>query len=592
MEENIVQAFFQRLSSRKRKTLLRFRGNGFWEDLSWNLTAEKVRQMAAGLSELGASKGSRIGILSKNRHEWFLADFGILAAGAVSVPIYPTLLAPDIGYILNHCEAEILFVEDTQQLQKIQTVRRQLPKLKKIVSFEPTPRSADTIELEDLKNIGRRWLRKGESVEAKASSIAPEDLATLVYTSGTTGPPKGSRILHKNILSVCRSLEQVFPFEEGDVHLSYLPLAHVYERIGGHFFVMYAGGVISYARSFESLIEDAQVVKPTIFLGVPRVFEKMAQRMNEQLEQSSPLKRSLVRWAQDIGKHCIPYLQQGAPLPPLLRAQSLLAEQLVYQKLRNVLGGKVRTLISAAAPLSPEIQTFFHSLGFTLLEGYGLTETTAPATLNLPGAYKIGTVGKPLPGVEIKIARDSEILIRGENVFGGYFQDPASSKEALKGGWLHTGDLGQLDAEGFLTITDRKKDILITAGGKNIAPQNIENRLKAHPLISQAVVLGDRKPYLVALLALSEEELTKRAQENGWREKDPAELVQREEIRKEVAELLAQVNSQLARYETIKKYELLPRDFSVESGELTPTLKVKRRIVNERFQDLIQRMYA
>lgn len=594
MEKNIIEAFWNRLAWRKRKALLRFRGNGYWEDISWNLAAEKVRQIAAGLLHLGLKKGDRACILSRNRHEWFLADFGILAAGGVTVPIYPTLLAEDVAYIVKHSEAKFIFVENEEQKQKILAARKKLPKLQKTIIFEQHKLEEFVWQLEDLKDNGRRFLKQyaDEAVEAIARKISPADLATLVYTSGTTGPPKGSEITHENIFFVCQALEKVWPFQEGDVHLSYLPLAHVYERLGGHFFVMYAGGVIAYARSIDTILEDAQVVKPTVFLGVPRVYEKMAQRIQEKVKQGSALTRSLFEWATRVGDQAARFRQkkQGLPLP--LRVQVELAEALVYRKLRELLGGKVKFLVSAAAPLSPEIQRFLQSLGFFLLEGYGLTESTAPATLNLPEAYKIGTVGKPLPGVKVKIARDGEILIKGKSIFKGYFKNKEASEEVLRRGWLHTGDVGEIDEDGFLKITDRKKDIIITAGGKNIAPQNIENRLKMHPLISQAVIIGDQRPYLTALITLDEQELHKLAAKKGWKEKNYASLAKHREVREELEKVVEEHNRHLARYETIKKFAILERDFSIESGELTPTLKVKRRVINEKFREIIDQMYA
>lgn len=592
MPSTIPDYFFQRVEKYGRTPVMRFKDNRGWVQISWNLLGERVRLVAYGLLSLGLKPHECVAILSYNRHEWATVDLGILAAGGVSVPIYQTLPAKDVGYIAGHSEARFAFAENEEQARKFLETRADTSIEKVFVFDEIEAEDGVVFSLEDLKQEGRTFRKKRpNALDEAMRAIRSEDLATLVYTSGTTGPPKGAMITHGNVCSVCEALEQVWPFEEGDVHLSYLPLAHVYERIGGQFFCLYAGGVIAYASGLDTIVDDARDVKPTIFLGVPRVYEKMYQRIQAKFAQEKPLKRAIIDWALEVGQKAIPYRQRAQELPPLLRMQYDLADQLVYKKLREVLGGRVKHLMSAAAPLSKEIQAFFQSTGFLLLEGYGLTESTAPATINLPDAYKIGSVGRPLPGLQLKIAKDGEILLKGPSIFQGYYKQEEATREVLRNGWLHTGDVGELDEDGFLTITDRKKDIIITAGGKNVAPQNIENLLKTDPLISQAVVIGDRKPYLVALITLNPEALEKYAKEKGYRYRGGAELLRSKEVEELVASIIEAKNRQLARFETIKKFKILPEDFSIEGGELTPTMKVKRRVVQERHRALIEELY-
>lgn len=592
MGRTIPDDFFQRVEKYGRTPVMRFKDDRGWVQISWNLLGERVRLVAYGLLSLGLKPHECVAILSTNRHEWATVDLGILAAGGVSVPIYQTLPAKDVGYIAGHCEARLAFAQNEEQARKFLDTRPQTSIEKVFVFDEPQMRDKAIFSLEELKQEGRAFRKKhpralGEAMKA----IRSEDLATLVYTSGTTGPPKGAMITHGNVCSVCEALERVWPFEEGDAHLSYLPLAHVYERVGGQFFCLYAGGIIAYAGGLDTIVDDARDVKPTIFLGVPRVYEKMHQRIQAKFAEEKPLKRAVIDWALEVGQKAIPYRQRGEALPPLLRVQYNLADQLVYKKLREALGGRVKHLMSAAAPLAKEIQTFFQACGFLLLEGYGLTESTAPATINLPDAYKIGTVGRPLPGLQVKIAEDGEILLKGPSIFQGYYKQEEASREVLREGWLHTGDVGELDEDGFLRITDRKKDIIITAGGKNVAPQNIENLIKTDPLISQAVVIGDRKPYLVALITLNIEALEAYAKEKGYRYRGGAELLKSKEVEELVGSIIEKKNRQLARFETIKRFKILPEDFSIEGGELTPTMKVKRRVVQEKHRDLIDELY-
>lgn len=593
-EKTIVEVLQNRIKKYGDKEFLKYKRENIWMSITWNEFGKMVRNFSAGLLISGMNKGETVCLLSNNRPEWIISDFGILSIGAITVPIYPTLLAKDVAYIINHCEAKILIVENQMQLDKVISVKENLPNLQKIIVFDEY-RSDEKIVMsfEEVLKEGEKYLSQNSSIfEEKIKNCKEEDIATIVYTSGTTGPPKGSIITHSNIMFICNSCKKIWSMiNDTDTHLSYLPLSHVYERVAAEFFGIYNGGTCYYARSYETLSEDVKDAKPTLFMGVPRVYEKVYQRILANIENSPPLKKKIFYWAVNVGKKYIKLDQEKKRIPLSLSLKYKIADKLVYKKLREALGGKVKYLVSSAAPLSKEIQEFFNACGFRLFEGWGMTETTGPSTLNTPLEYKIGTVGKAIPGVEIKIADDGEILIKGGNVFKGYYKQEEDTKEALEDGWMHTGDIGEIDEDGYLKITDRKKDIIITAGGKNIAPQNIENLLKTNPLIQEAVVIGDKKPYLTTLIVLAREEIEKYAKEKDIEFKNYNDLVKHPEIQKLAQEIIEEKNKDLAQFETIKKFTIMPEEFSIETGELTPTLKVKRKVVYEKFKDIIEGMY-
>lgn len=593
-EETIAQMFKNRVEKfGSRPALYKRRGNE-WKSITYAEFGEQAKYAALGLYALGVRQKDCVCVLSTNRPEWLIADFGILSAGAVTVPVYPTLTPKDMVYIINHCSAKALLVEDEQMLEKIRPVENELPELSTVCvingSFKKLKKK--TLSLKELLSKGIDLAKEKPALyDSLTEGTGWEDLATIIYTSGTTGPPKGAMISNKNILYVCKTLGEIWPMEGEERHLSYLPLSHVFERVAGEFYSVSRGAGIYFAESLDTIAQDAQDSKPTLFIGVPRVYEKMYERMKVSLQQETGLKKSLVDWAMSAGKQVTALRQEGKNISLALQTRYRVAEALVYKKFRARMGGEVQFFVSGAAPLSPEIQHFFHSAGLLLFEGYGLTETTAPATINLPENFQIGTVGKALPAVKIKIAGDGEILIKGDNVFHGYYKNDEATKEALVGGWLHTGDVGQLDRNGFLKITDRKKDLLITAGGKNVAPQNIENSLKTSPYISQAVVLGDRKPYLVALITLNKEQIEKFAKEKNIDLGANSDFVSHPEIQNLVDAIVEEKNGDLAKFETIKKYRILNGDFSVDTGELTPTMKVKRKVVMEKYGNLVEEMY-
>lgn len=593
-EKTIVHVLQNRIKKYRDRDVFKHKKEGRWIGISWQEFGEKVKNLSCGLLSLGVQKGNCVCILSANRPEWVISDFGILSATAITVPIYPTYLAHDCAYIINHCEAKVLFVENQQQLDKILSVQNKLPNLKKIIVFDEYKSDNEIVtSFDKFLDEGKKYSEKFPDIfDKKVNECAPEDIATMVYTSGTTGPPKGSMITHANIMFVCRTCKQIWTMiDDTETHLSYLPLSHVYERAGAGFFGIYNGGTSYFARSYDTIGEDVVDAKPTLFLGVPRVYEKVYQRILGKIEASPPLRKKIFWWAVKTGKEYIKLDQEKKQPSLLLSIKYKIADKLVFSKLRNALGGKVKYLISSAAPLSKEIQEFFNACGFRLFEAWGMTECCGPATMNTPHGYKIGTVGRPIPGVEIKIADDGEILIKGGNVFLGYYKDEEATRNAIVDGWLHTGDIGVIDEDGYLKITDRKKDIIITAGGKNIAPQNIENMLKTNPLIQEAVVIGDRKPYLTALITLAKDEIEKYAKEKNIEFKNYEDLINHPDIKKVAEEIVNEKNLHLAQFEKIKKFTLLPQEFSIETGELTPTLKVKRKVVNEKFKDIIEKMY-
>lgn len=593
-EKNLCEMLVRRVEQYGSKPALCSRDGKSWKTITYSEFGERVRQTAMGLYALGVRAKDCVCLFSANRPEWTISDYGILSAGAVMVPIYPTLLAKDAAYIINHCEAKVVLVENPQQLEKIREHLGGLKHVMAVVVLSGAYKKLKikTLSLEEFLEEGIALdKKKPELFETLSKDITREDTATLVYTSGTTGPPKGAMLTHNNILFVCEALTQVWPDVHYERHLSYLPLAHVFERVAGEFYCIYRGGTIYYATALDTIRQDAPDARPNIFIGVPRVYEKFYEGMTTKVKNEKGIKKKLIDWALSTGTQVTKRRMEQKPVPPALQVQYNLADKLVYKKFKAILGGEVEFMVSGAAPLSKDIQEFFHSAGQLLLEGYGLTETTAPATVNLPGKFKLGTVGRAMPGVEIKLAKDGEILIKGGNVFAGYYKNPEATKASLSGGWLYTGDVGELDSEGFLKITDRKKDLIITAGGKNIAPQNIENLMKTSHFISQFVALGDRMPYLVALVTLNKEEIEKFAAAENIKEKDYSKLIQHPQVQKLVEGVIEEKNQELAKFETIKKFRVLEEDFSIDGGELTPTLKVKRKVVLERYGHLVDEMY-
>lgn len=554
------------------------RSEGGWRPVTFAEAAAAVDEIAGGFLALGVERGAKVAILSRTRLEWTLVDYALASVGAVSVPIYPTSSAIEAAYILGNSGARAVVCEDAEQYAKVAPVRSDLEALSHLVAIDAAPGRA--IPLDELRAKGRRLLTdRPDAVASTRAGVREDDLLTIIYTSGTTGPPKGCLLAQRHFAAMVEAIGSVPGlFAPPDRVLLHLPLAHNFGRL-----VQYAGAGVGY--TVAHCPETADVpralleVRPTILPTVPRLYEKLALEFERRLEEARGLRRHLARFAVSAGRRATALRQEGRRLSLGLALQHALARRLVYAKVQARLGGALRIAISGGAPLSPRVAELLHALDIPVLEGYGLTECTTASHLNRPARFRLGTVGLPLPGIETRVAADGEILLRGETVFLGYHGDERATREALdEEGWLHTGDIGSIDADGFLTITDRKKDIIITAGAKNISPQNIENALRASRYIAEALVVGDRRPYLTALLALDEDELGRDAHSDAERQA----LIER---------AVADVNRNLGRPEQIKRFAVLDRAFSATLGELTPTLKLRRRVCEEHFRDVIEELY-
>ncbi len=589
----LTEIFFgavDRYSSKR--AALRYKSAGRWHDVTHHELARAVHHAAIGLRELGIERGAHIGILSENRPEWMVADFACLALGCADVPIYPTLPAHQIAYILNDSGARTVFVENAEQLAKLETIRDEVPNLEHLIVFDHEP---------DMTGAGllpyKNLLRQGQGNEAKyptyredALSVQPNDVATLIYTSGTTGPPKGVMLSHRNFASNVSSALTVLPLNAADSCLSLLPLSHSFERMAGHYSMIQAGVTINYAESIDQVPANLQEVRPTIVLSVPRLFEKIYARVLENALAGGAVKRRIFFWARRNAERWADLKLAGQVIPRGLALKKAVADRLVFSKLQARTGGRVRFFISGGAPLNKEIAKFFYAAGLPILEGYGLTETSPVIAVNSLEELRLGSVGRPIPGVEVRIAEDGEILTRGPNVMLGYYERPDATREAIDAdGWFHTGDIGELD-DGFLRITDRKKDIIVTAGGKNIAPQPIENKVKANAFVLNAVMVGDRRRFPI-MLVVPDQEAVKRWAGKRNLTVDPADLLQTPDVVAKIETEVMGTLRDLASYEMPKKLLLLDHDFTIESGELTPTLKVKRRIVEEKYQARIDALY-
>ena len=565
---------------------------GAWVAISHREAAERVQNISFGLLELGVQAGDRVALLSENRPEWAFADYACLAARAADVPIYPTLPAKQAEYILRDSGAVAVFCSNADQLAKVLEVRAGLPALQHIVVFDAAAKRAGVQTLAEVEDLGRRGAAKHGGWRQGALAVKPDDLATIIYTSGTTGDPKGVMLTHNNIYSNVVAALQVMPIAVGDEALSMLPLSHIFERMVAYT-LFHAGVVINYAESFDTVAANLQEVKPTIVLSVPRLYEKVYARVLENALAGSGLKRKIFFWAKGVGDEWATHTLAGLPIPTGLSIQKKLADRLVFSKLQARTGGRIKFFVSGGAPLSAEIAKFFLGAGLPIAEGYGLTETSPVITLNPLQRIKLGTVGKVLPGVQVKIAADGEILAKGPGIMKGYFNKPDATREAIDpDGWFHTGDIGELDADGYLKITDRKKDLIVTAGGKNIAPQPIENMVKHNKFVTNAVMLGDKRKFTIMLVVPNFENLSGWAKARNLAFDSPARLLDLADVKAKVEREVMGTLRDLAQYEMPKRIILLEKDFTIESGHLTPTLKVKRRAVEKTFKDVIDRAYA
>lgn len=594
--KTIGQMLRRRAETTPHRIAYRSKRNGVWENTTWAEAYLKARHIAWGLLAQGIQIGDRIAILSGTKEEWTLCDQGILLAGGVTVPLYPSTPAEGCAYILSNSESIIAFVEDEKQLTKLQKIRNQLPQLRKIVLFSTTTPQGDNwvVNLSELNQQGAQYgADNGPSLEFIEEKQTGSSIATIAYTSGTTGEPKGAIITHDAFTIGTRYALSAVPAEINDTQLFFLPLSHSFAHMIS-IFAIRLGFCTAFAESTDKLIENIAEIRPTCMLAVPRVFEKVYKGFLQKIHEGSHLKQSLAKWALAVGSKVSKELQQGQSPKGWLAWKYEIADHLVFRKLRQRLGGQIRWFISGSAPLSPEINEFFHGAGMMILEGYGLTETNSITTVNRMHHFRFGTVGQSHhPSLEIRIATDGEILTKGITNFLGYYKMPEATKEAIdEQGWFHTGDIGELDSEGFLKITDRKKDLIKTSGGKFVAPQMLEGLLKFHPLVSQAVVVGDRHQYITALLSLNQESA------QTWLEQKLGAPISKEQVITHPALLgelenhLAQLNRRLGSWEQIKYFRLLPRELTEAQGEVTPSLKIKRKVVLERYKDLIDSMYT
>jgi long-chain acyl-CoA synthetase len=599
---NLAEMFFDRAAVRASKPCFRVKRDGAWIDISWEVTADVIREMAAGLVDLGVAPGDKVAILASTRPEWVESDLAIYTCGGVAVPIYQSNLPHECGYILSNSESRVCFVENAKQLEKIRAVQRDgfeldgsrcRVEVDHLVLMDGDPDGADVVTLAALRERGRASReRLNETMRKRLASLGRDDLATIVYTSGTTGPPKGVMQTHGNHLASVEAVSTIDLAREDEVAFLFLPLAHSFARML-EYYGLWAGTVTAFATSVDAAGQELAEVKPHLIPSVPRIFEKIYARIMSTRDSASAIRQTLFDWAVGVGRERSLAEQERQPVPLLVQAQSLIADPLVLWRIREVLGGRVRMMVSGGAPLSREIMEFFHAAGILIIEGYGLTETTPILTVNRPDHFKFGTVGPAIDGVTLRIAADGEILAKGPNIAQGYYKRPEATAESWDAeGWFHTGDIGEVDGDGFLRITDRKKDLIKTSGGKYVAPQNIENLLKTQLHISQAVVIGDNRKYCVALITLDLDELERYAQSAQIEVKERGALVQHPKIVELIDGEVQTVNKHLASYESIKYFRILDRDFSQETGELTPSLKVKRKVVTERFRNLIDEMYG
>ncbi|HLE43171.1 MAG TPA: long-chain fatty acid--CoA ligase [Methylomirabilota bacterium] len=592
--DTLARVFWCRVETSGPRPAQMIKHRGAWQTLTWAEVGTVVRELALGLLALGSRPGERVAILSRSRAEWIQADFAVLSVGGVSVPIYPTYPAEQIVYVVNDADARLLVVEDPTQLVKVMEVRGKMAGLEQVVVMQGYEgQDAWVLTSDALRRLGREQAdRLGSALADRTAAIRPDDVATIVYTSGTTGPPKGVIQTHANHLAALAAAAQATPVEPGDLHLLFLPLAHAFARLEG-FMGPYLGLVTAFSERLDRVPDELREVRPHFICAVPRFFEMVHARILAGAEASPRLQQALFAWAIRVGRAVSARRQARRPTPAWLRLEHAVASRLVFSKLDQALGGRLRFAVSGGAPLPREVAEFFHALGILILEGYGLTETCPVLTFNRADRFRFGSVGLPLTGVELKLAADGEILARGPNVATrGYWRKPEATAEAFEtGGWLRTGDVGRIDEEGFLFITDRKKDLIVTSSGANIAPQLIESLLKVDPLVGEAMVYGDRRPYAVALISVNQEQLGRLAEAQGISEIDSGRLAVHPAVRARLTRLVEEANARLPSYARIKRFAVLPVPLTEEAGELTPSLKVKRAVVARKYRELLESLY-
>ncbi len=590
----LTQLFYQAVERFDKPNALLVKIGGRYEAISHRTLLERVRHVSYALRRIGIVPGDRVAIISENRPEWAIADYACLTSGLTDVSVYPTLPASQIEYIMKDSGAIAAFVSTADQARKLASIRSKLPTLKYVVSFDVIDADLVDMSMAEFENQGAHAepADAAEQHRRLALQVTPDEVATLLYTSGTTGEPKGVMLTHDNIHSNVAAAREVIPFGGDDVALSFLPLSHILERMAGHYLMFSTGTCIAYAESINAVPDNMVEVRPTLMVSVPRLYEKMYARVVETATAGGALKKRIFHWARAAADAWADVKLSGGVPGGMLAIKYSIAQRLVFSKLKARTGGRLRYFVSGGAPRSAEINKFFYAAGLTVLEGYGLTETSPVISVNTPDAFRIGTVGVPIPGVSIAIAEDGEILTRGPNVMSGYYNKPAMTKEAIDAdGWLHTGDIGELN-DGFLTITDRKKDLLVTAGGKNVAPQPIEAKMKRSKFVAEAVLIGDKRKFPIALVVPDFDQLEKWARYKSLSFSDHTSLVALADVQAKMERETLSGLTDLASFETPKKIALLPEEFSVDRGELTPTLKVKRRVIDQHYKSVIDAIYA
>jgi len=591
------QVFQQTVERYPDRVAMRQKTLGLWHDITWQAYFSNVRYLGSALVALGLEPGECVGIIGDNGPEWVWADMAVQCAGGVSVGIYATNAWQQVQYVVNHAEAAFLFVENEEQLDKWLMFREEAPSLRKVIvwDLEGLQQFEDSMVMTfaDLLEAGRRAVQGDpEALAGRMQGVQPDDLAVLIYTSGTTGPPKGAMLTHSNVTWMAKAVTRENPIERGDEVLSFLPLCHIFERLFSVFVHITHGYVVNFAEKPDTVADNMIEVSPTVGYAVPRIWEKYASAATIRMSDATWFKRLAFGAALAVGRKRADAIMHFQPLSARLRLLFALAHSAVLRKLKKRMGlDRIRIAYSGAAPIAPDVLHFFQSIGVNLVEGYGQTEGTGVTCTSRADKVKFGMVGPPLPGTEVRIAADGEILVKSPGVFRGYYKNEAATAETLKDGWLYSGDVGELDEDGYLRITDRKKDIIVTAGGKNITPQYIENKLKASPYINDAVVIGDRRKYLTALIMIDEDNVVKFAQDHKIQFATYRDLALDGEIGKLIQSEVDQVNAQVARVENVRKFAILPKKLYEEDGEVTPTMKVKRKYVHEAFRDLIEGMY-
>ncbi len=588
---NIPEMFFKTAENFPEKTALLFKKNGMINSITWQEFSDRAKTISSFLIRIGTAPGEPIIILSENRPEWMYADMGILSSAAATVPIYPTLTPAQIEYIIKETESRVCFLSTVQQLEKIVQIKNRIPSLRFIITFEDISHSDPNFT--NLRTILNEK-PSNEMMIAIANrifSIKGDDPFSIIYTSGTTGEPKGVILTHKNILSNIESSINQLPVRDDDLFLSFLPLSHVFERTCTYYGSIYKCATVAFAEDIEHVPQNLMEFKPTVMCAVPRFFEKFYERIHAYLKEKGVFSRIIFNISISIADKIWRIKNSGKKIPLLLSLAGKVADTLVLKKIRLAFGGRIRFVISGGAPLPNKIAEFFLAAGIPIIEGYGLTETSPVVSVNPIDKIKIGSVGKPIPGVEVKIAEDGEIIVRGPNLMKGYFKKPEATMEAIRDGWFHTGDIGYIDHEGYLYITDRKKELLVTSGGKKVAPRAIESMLMESPFIQTAMLIGDGRKFISALIIPNFKILERYARDNNIRFQNIKEIINDQKVRDLYSTIVEDVNKNLARYEKIKKFALLENEFSVESGELTPTMKIRKSFVEKNYKDIIEELY-